>query len=330
MCRAPLRARFRSVDRSGCRRSGRRVRRARGVPENRATAHGRSAVLVAQSEFALVGRGAAGEALVQLFGPLPVVGMEQALPRADVRLDLVVGVAEHLLPARRVHDRAGFEVPVPDALLRSRERQPKPFFALAERRFCALAVRDVEVHAHDSDHGSVGLVADGKAARQHMDEMAVLVAQAELAFVGLRAPCQARRSVRSARTRSSGCSRRSQAPTCGSTSSSAYPSICFQRVEYTTAPDSRFQSHTPSCAPAKASVRRSSLSRSAASARRRAVTSRTASCTVRSAGPSTNASAISTSIVVPSGRMAIASTRDAERSSIVRSMDARITGSSSG
>ena len=105
------------------------------------------AVLVAQPELAFVGRGAPREALVQLVGALPVVGMQQPLPRADVRLDFVVGVPEHLLPARRVHDRAGFEVPVPDALLRARERQPKPLFALAQRRLGALAVGDVEVHA---------------------------------------------------------------------------------------------------------------------------------------------------------------------------------------
>ena len=69
--------------------------------------------------------------------------MEQPLPRADVRLDFVVGVAEHLLPARRVHDGAGLEVPVPDAFLRAGERQRQPLFALAQRRLGALALGDV-------------------------------------------------------------------------------------------------------------------------------------------------------------------------------------------
>ena len=49
--------------------------------------------------------------------------------------------------------------------------------------------------------------------------------------------------------------------TCGSISSSSYPSICFQREEYTTSPVSRFMSHTPSRAPATASASRSSLLR---------------------------------------------------------------------
>ena len=60
--------------------------------------------------------------------------------------DLSVGVAEHLLPSKRVHDAAGFEVPIPHALLRPREGQREPFYALAQRRFDTLAIGDV---AHD-------------------------------------------------------------------------------------------------------------------------------------------------------------------------------------
>ncbi len=110
--------------------------------------------------------------------------MQQPLPGADVRLDLLVGVAEHLLPARRVHDRAGFEVPVPDAFLRAGEGQLQPLLALAQRRFGALALGDVEVRADDADDRAAGLAADRKAAREHVDVVTVLVAQAELAFVG--------------------------------------------------------------------------------------------------------------------------------------------------
>ena len=82
--------------------------------------------------------------------------MQQPFPRADVRFDLVVGVAEHLLPARRVHDRAGFEVPVPDAFLRAGERQRQPLFALAQRRLGPLALGDVEVRADDAHDRSAG------------------------------------------------------------------------------------------------------------------------------------------------------------------------------
>ena len=57
------------------------------------------AVLVAQTELALVRGRTALDRFVQLFRAIHVVRMEQPLPRADVRLDLVVGVAEHLFPA---------------------------------------------------------------------------------------------------------------------------------------------------------------------------------------------------------------------------------------
>ena len=147
--------------------------------------------------------------------------MQQTLPGADVRLDLVVGVAEHLFPARRVDDGAGFEAPVPDAFLGAGERQPQPFFALAQRGLRALALGDVEVRADDADDRSAGLAAHRKAARQDMDEMTVLVAKAELSLVGPRAARQALGQLGRRAARSSGCSSRSQALTCGSISSSA-------------------------------------------------------------------------------------------------------------
>ena len=90
--------------------------------------------------------------------------MQQAFPGADVRLDLVLGVAEHLLPLRRVHDRAGLEVPVPDAFLRAGEGQREPLLALAQRRLGALALGQVEVRADDPHDRSAGFAAD-RAAR---------------------------------------------------------------------------------------------------------------------------------------------------------------------
>ena len=69
--------------------------------------------------------------------------MEQAFPCADVRLDLVVAVPEHGLPPRRVHHRAGFQIPVPHAFLRAGEREREALLALAERRFRLLAQGDV-------------------------------------------------------------------------------------------------------------------------------------------------------------------------------------------
>ena len=147
--------------------------------------------------------------------------MEQPLPRADVRLDLVVGVAEHLFPPWRVHDGAGFEIPVPDAFLCSGEGQREPFLAFAQRRFGALTLGEIEMGADDADDRPAGIAADRKAAREHMDVVTVLVPQAELSFVGRRAP---RATLSFADRRARGrrdARRRSQALTCGSISSSA-------------------------------------------------------------------------------------------------------------
>ena len=99
------------------------------------------AVLVPEPELALVDRIAALDAFVQQARARHVVGMQQPLPCADVRLDLVFGVAEHLLPARRIHDGARLEVPVPHAFLRADEGEPQPFLALAQRRLGASCAR---------------------------------------------------------------------------------------------------------------------------------------------------------------------------------------------
>ncbi len=107
------------------------------------------AVLVAEPELALVGARAARDAVVDLLRPWHVVGVEQPFPRADVRFDLVVGVAEHLFPARRVHDVAGDEVPVPDAFLGAGKRQRQPLFAFAQRRVGALALGDLAQRPDD-------------------------------------------------------------------------------------------------------------------------------------------------------------------------------------
>ena len=101
-------------------------------------------ILVPEAKLTFVGLRSASDALVQLIGARHVVGMQQALPRADVRFDLVVGVAEHFLPSRRVHDGAGLEVPVPDAFLCAGECQREPLLALTQGRLGAFPFGDVE------------------------------------------------------------------------------------------------------------------------------------------------------------------------------------------
>jgi len=103
-------------------------------------------VLVPETEFPFVGLPASRKAVVQLVGAGLVVGMQQMFPGADVRFDFPLGIAEHVLPSRRVHHRAGLDVPVPHAFLRTGERQGEAFFILTKDRFGPLAFRDV---AHD-------------------------------------------------------------------------------------------------------------------------------------------------------------------------------------
>ncbi len=146
-----------------------------------------AAVLVPQAELRFVGRLAARDAVVRLVGARPIVRVHQTLPRADVRFDFVLRVAEHLLPARRVHDRVGVDVPVPDTFPGAGKRQREPLLALAQRLFGSFPFGDVEVRADDAHDRSARFSTDRKAAREHVNEVTVLVAKTELAFVGLRA-----------------------------------------------------------------------------------------------------------------------------------------------
>ena len=115
---------------------------------------------------------------------LHVVWMDQAFPGADVRLDLVGLVAEHVDPARRVEHRSRFEVPVPDAFLGAGERESEPFFALAERRLGQFPLGQIEVGADDADDRAAGPAPDRIPAGEHMDVVAILVAEPELGFEG--------------------------------------------------------------------------------------------------------------------------------------------------
>ena len=121
------------------------------------------AVLVPEPELALVGARTARDAVVDLLRPWHVVGVEQPFPRADVRFDLVVCIPEHLLPARRVDDVAGDEVPVPDAFLGAGKGQRQALFAFAQRRIGAFALGDL---THRPDDGVSGY---GRARHRDLD-----------------------------------------------------------------------------------------------------------------------------------------------------------------
>ena len=113
------------------------------------------AVLVAKAEFDRVVALAAQHAVDDLAHGGSIVRVEQPLPGAHVRLDLVLAVTEHLPPVRGVHHRTGFEIPVPDAFLGARERQRQSLLALAQGELGSLPLRDV---AHDDLDGLIGRI----------------------------------------------------------------------------------------------------------------------------------------------------------------------------
>lgn len=75
------------------------------------------AVLVPQAEFHHILPLASFDRGNVLERRLPVFGVQQAQPTAEVMGNLVLGIAEHLFVAGRVPDFVGFQVPVPHALL---------------------------------------------------------------------------------------------------------------------------------------------------------------------------------------------------------------------
>src|SRR6185436_20113145 len=122
------------------------------------------AVLVTDAELALVGLLALCDAIELLTREHEVRGMEHPLPGIDGAFDLIVFVAEHLLPSRGVHDDAGFEVPVPDAFLRTGERERQAFFARTKSGLGAFAFREIEMRADEPHNRAVRLTPERKPA----------------------------------------------------------------------------------------------------------------------------------------------------------------------
>ena len=138
-------------------------------------------VLVQQAELAFVGERAATDAVVELLRARHVLGMQQPFPGADVRLDLVLGVAEHLLPARRIDDVARQQVPVPDAFLRSGERERQALLAFAQGGLGALALGDLPHREHD---GRRLTIEQRQARHSDLDVTGATVGLVQLLFEG--------------------------------------------------------------------------------------------------------------------------------------------------
>src|SRR5687767_14092739 len=101
-------------------------------------------ILMTKAEFRFIGRATAtGHAIVGDVGPRPVVRMDQAFPCADVRLDLLVRIPEHLLPSRRIHYGVRFKVPVPDTFLAAGDRQRETFFTFTQEALGPLPLANV-------------------------------------------------------------------------------------------------------------------------------------------------------------------------------------------
>jgi len=73
-----------------------------------------------------------------LVHPLPVLGVQPAAPVLRGISDLVLGIAEHALPARGIEHRPLFQIPVPDAVPRPLQGEMPAFLALAQGLLRAL------------------------------------------------------------------------------------------------------------------------------------------------------------------------------------------------
>jgi hypothetical protein len=141
------------------------------------------AVLVPEAKLGFVGRLPARHAFMRPIGNHLVLGMHESLPGADVRLDLVLGIPQHLLPTRRIYDVVRLEVPVPDSFLGSGKCQLEPLLAFAESQLGPFSLSDVEVGADDADDPAIRAT-DRQSPRQDSDVVTFLVSEPELLFVG--------------------------------------------------------------------------------------------------------------------------------------------------
>src|SRR5262245_33729039 len=105
---------------------------ARGIAQGYAARENPEVGAVSVAEAILVfviRRGALGVSRIRGEHALALVGMKALLPFFDAVGNLVVLVAEHALPARRVIDVARPQVPVPQTVLRAPDGQLEPFAA---------------------------------------------------------------------------------------------------------------------------------------------------------------------------------------------------------
>ena len=137
--------------------------------------------MCSEPELSLVGESAAADAVVELLRARHVVGMQQPLPRADVRFDLVLSVAEHLLPAPRIDDVAGQQVPVPHAFLRSGERERQSLLAFAKDASARLRS---EISRSDEHDGWRMIVEQSQARHRDLDVAGAAVRLRQLLFEG--------------------------------------------------------------------------------------------------------------------------------------------------
>src|SRR5262249_44470662 len=85
-------------------------------------------------------------------GPLAIVRVQAGLPGREGVGDLVVGVAEHALPAGGEIDRVGAYVPVPDAGVGAAYGQVEPLLAAAQRLLGPLTFDGGREHLRHGDH----------------------------------------------------------------------------------------------------------------------------------------------------------------------------------
>src|SRR5581483_7047842 len=131
-------------------RPGHAVGSAAGIAQGSA-AGGEPAVLPILVQHPRLERQRGGEAIEVVLkvgeGTRAVLRVDARAPFLKVVLDLVIGVAEELLPARGVVDLLGGEVPVPEAIIRATQEQLIPLLEVTCAGLRVLKAREQLPHA---------------------------------------------------------------------------------------------------------------------------------------------------------------------------------------
>ena len=80
----------------------------------------------------------------------PIRGVKALVPFRQVVADLIIGQAQHFLPAGRIVDFVGLDVPIPDAVTGGVGGEAEALLALQQSGFELFAFADVAAGDHET------------------------------------------------------------------------------------------------------------------------------------------------------------------------------------